>query len=510
MALPPARRYKDRRHFEEDAGQWAGKVVARYVAAGTADERMRVLAEMDRPLQLDEDSALALYRVEPVVSSAFIERHLPLGRRTDDQQAPWVRLMELSSARGDESLYFALYRRQASSEQWLRDTGQLARDDISPGALCAELTRRHPQRWRPDIGPHLIALARSRGEPVLPYLLQHVGQVWSRQRRGGYDEILELARSRGWWELWAALIRISAPPADYDREVYALATDRALPEADALHRLMLLAGVNSASGLDTARGKPLREDTILALHQRFAHLLRGPFRNQLQPSPRRPLTVVLELAIRVKDSELIDQLAARLAVRADRSGADQLLQAAAYTAQYLEAVDAESQAERRAVAIVKRIPRRAIRSQRELMLRNPLARLLFHRAARSCIQHADDAALLLQAEERHVRALAVDALTRGDPNARLRIGEHLDVLLHALELPLPRAAIRGALRMLEQGALDAGQAARVAHWAREKLAQRHPRFSQPALLSLVAHLLARVHSLRTPAEQPVIYRKAAA
>jgi len=82
------------------------------------------------------------------------------------------------------------------------------------------------------IGPHLIELTRSRGEAMLPYLLQHVEQVWSRQRRGGYDDIVELARSRGWWELWAALIRISASPADYDREVHALLADSALPEAD--------------------------------------------------------------------------------------------------------------------------------------------------------------------------------------------------------------------------------------------------------------------------------------
>jgi hypothetical protein len=248
----------------------------------------------------------------------------------------------------------------------------------------------------------------------------------------------------------------------------------------------------------------------VALHQRFAHLVRGPFRGQLQPSPRRPLAGVLELAIRVKDSELIDLLASRLAVRADRSGADQLMQATTYAAKYLEAADAEPEAERRAVAILRRIPRRAIRTQRELMSRNPLARLLFQRAARSCIRHTEDAVLLLQAEERHVRALAVDALTRSDPQTQARVGEHLDVLLHALELPLPRAAIRGALRMLEHGALDADQAARIAHWAREKLAQRHPRFSRPALLSLVAQLISRFQSLRTSAEQPVIYRKVAA
>ena len=129
-----SRRQKDRRQLE-DAGQWAGKVLARYVAAANADERMRVLVEMDQPLPLDEDAALALYRVDPVVASAFIERHLPPGRRTDDEQAPWERLMESASARRDDTLFYTLYRRQATAERWLRDTEELARS--APRARCA-------------------------------------------------------------------------------------------------------------------------------------------------------------------------------------------------------------------------------------------------------------------------------------------------------------------------------------------------------------------------------------
>jgi hypothetical protein len=502
-------RHKDRRHLEEDASQWAGKVVARYVAAADADERMRILVEMDRPLLLDEDAALALYRVEPVVASSFIERHLPPGRRSEDEHAPWQRLMELASARADNVLYFALYRRQATAEQWLDDTLQLAARDLSPGALCAELSRRHPQRWRTDIGPQLIALARNSGDAVLPYLLQHAEQVWSRQRRGGYDDILALARNNGWWELWAALIRMSASPADYDREVSTLATDRTLADADALHRLLLLAGVNVSAGPAAPRGTPLREDTILALYRRFAHLVRGPFRNQLQPSARRPLTGVLELAIRLQDAELIDLLAARLALRADRSGADQLLQAAAYAAQYLEAADPEPQAERRAAAIVRRFPRRAIHSRQQLVQRNPLARLLFYRAARACIHHLEDAAMLLQAEERHVCALAVDALTRADPQSQARIGENLEMLLSALERPLPRSVIRRALPMLQHAAGNQVRAARLAQWAREKLRGGHVRYSRPGLLGLLADLLTRFPALRSPAEQPHVYRRAA-
>jgi hypothetical protein len=265
--------------------------------------------------------------------------------------------------------------------------------------------------------------------------------------------------------------------------------------------------VNAQAGSTRLRMMPLREETILALHERFPHLVTGPFRDQLQPGPRRPLTGVLELAIRVKDRELIDQLSARLAVRADRSGADQLLQAASYAAQYLESADPPPEGERRAVGILRRLPRRAINNQRELMLRNPLARLLFERAARACEQNPHDVDVLLQAQERHVCALAVDALTRTSRQTQARIADDPQVLLHALERPLPRPVIRRALIMLESAAADAFQAAHVLRWARDKLEHQHPRFSRSLLLELVARLLARFEGLRLPNEQPLVYRR---
>ena len=59
-----------------------------------------------------------------------------------------------------------------------------------------------------------------------------------------------------------------------------LANDRITPEPNVLHRLLLLAGVGAAPSIRARRHKPLREDTILALYERFPHLVRGPFRNQ--------------------------------------------------------------------------------------------------------------------------------------------------------------------------------------------------------------------------------------
>src|SRR5215470_5063814 len=162
MSERPSHR-PDRRHNEEIARSWAAELVVRFRSAEGTAQREQVLHELDRPLLLDEDSALELYRLQPDLASAFIRNHAPRGRRADDARLPWLGVMREALGRGDNELHFALYRAQVPSEQWARDTLELARRVSSPERLCEELDLRHPQRWRADIGPHLHALAQLRG-----------------------------------------------------------------------------------------------------------------------------------------------------------------------------------------------------------------------------------------------------------------------------------------------------------------------------------------------------------
>ena len=153
---------------------------------------------------------------------------------------------------GDNDLHFALYRAQVPPEQWARDTLELARRVASPERLCEELELRHPQRWRADVGPHLHALAQLRGEHMLPYLEGHAIEVWSARRARGSREMIELARRRGWWELWARLTVLCTSAAEYDAEVRALVQDQASPEAQVRQQLLQLAGAPAAQGRDRA------------------------------------------------------------------------------------------------------------------------------------------------------------------------------------------------------------------------------------------------------------------
>jgi hypothetical protein len=495
-------RQEERRRTQEEARRWAAELVTRFCAAPAADERSAILAKLDLPYLLDEEAALELYRVDPRLTSAFIQRHLPRGRRAEDADAAWHRLMGQAQAHGDEALYFALYRAQATADQWARDTDQLALRVDDPLLLRAELERRHPNRRRPDVGPQLAKLAQERGAHLLPYLMQHANEVWSARRRSGYPQMAELARRGAWLELWAALLGSCASATEYDREVMSLVQDQVTPEPELFKRLAALASAGTGPG---GRRKPLRDDTLLALYERFPELARGPFRPQLEPSPSRPRSGLIEKAIARVDEELIDLVAARLAVRAERSGAERLLAVAATAARYLEgaAADALSLGQR-AAAILARIPRRSIRNRRELMRRNPLARLLFERAGEACLATPEAAAQLLNAQDDQVCAVAVHALTSDDPRALPLARRNREQLLNSLERRLPSAVRRQGLRALDSLADGPAEAVQVLTWARALLARGDPSAS---LLALVARQLNRYPMLQQAGEKPVVYRR---
>jgi hypothetical protein len=510
---PRARTRPDRRQQSAAAQRWREALAARYPAAPTSEARSAVLAELDQPHLLDEDTALALYAVQPLLSSPFILRHLPRGRRADDARLPWARLMGQALARNDAVLHFALYRMQAGPEEWARDTWELARRMPDAAALCDELERRHPQRWRADIGPHLVALARERGQHMLPYLERHAADVWSPRRRSGHEEMAALAQKRGWWELWATLIRNCAPAGQYDREVMALLQD-AIDEPSVRQRLLVLAGVWTPLGeaRRAARVKPLREDTLLALYQRFPHLLRGPFRAQLDPAPVRPLGRLVALALEQRDEELIDHLASRLAAHRARSGAERLLESARRVALHLGAAGDEAQLDRRAASILRKVP--AIPGGiHAASSRNALTRLLVERAAHACTTQPGLAADFLSAGELHVRVVAVRALTASlEAAASLQRGQQAPPatpvaanLLDALSRPLPAGVRHRAVKALARVELDAPVRERVAAWARAALQRQAA--PDADLVALLGMQLARLPGLRAEGEHATVLRR---
>jgi hypothetical protein len=264
------------------------------------------------------------------------------------------------------------------------------------------------------------------------------------------------------------------------------------------------AGSGPASG---GRRKPLRDATLLAIYDRFPELMRSAFQAQLDPSPSRPRSGLIEKAIERRDDELIDLVAARLAVRSERSGAERLLGVAAITARYLETsvTDAIGLGQR-AAAILERVPRRSIRNRRELLRRNPLARLLFARAEQACVTTPGVATQLLRAEDDQVCSVAVRALSADDPRAIALARRNRELLLRALERRLPSPVRRAALHALDRLAEGPAEAARLLTWARTLLARGDP---SAALLALVARQLNANPAQQQSGEKPVVYRRTA-
>ena len=497
----------DRRQSDEIARSWAADLVGRFKSAEGATQREQVLRELDRPLLLDEDSALELYRLQPDLASAFIRRHAPRGRRAEDARLPWARLMREALGRNDNELHFALYRAQIPPEQWARDTLELARRVASPERLCEELDLRHPQRWRADIGPHLHALAQLRGEHMLAYLEAHATEVWSARRRAGRAEMAELARRRGWWELWARLTVLCTSAAEYDAEVMALVQDQASPEAQVRQQLLQLAGAPAATGEAGGTDRPLKDATLLALYQRFPHYVRGPFRGRLTPSVKQPRTALLKGAIAQQDDELIDLLASHLSAYQPRSGDAALVDGAKLAANYYAhlALDDVSQASR-AVRILKRVPAGTVQSLRQIERTNPLARALFAQVRAAAQSSPQTVAELLGAHDRQILSLGLDALAGTGASAAQVVEANVDLLLELLARSHDRPAARRVLNVLR--AVDTQQSAqRVLHYVRERLADARAAEGREALAELAGELLQRFPGLRTPGEQPVVYRR---
>ena len=496
----------DRRHSNDAAQRWAALLLERLRVAATAAEREQLLRELDQPYLLGEDDALALYRIAGRSSSEFIRRHAPRGRRAEDARLPWSRMMREAMGHGDEDLYFALYRAQVPPDQWARETLELARRIANPEVLCAELNRRHPQRWRADIAPHLHALAQRRGEHILPYLQDHSAQIWSTKRRAGAKEMADLARLRGWWGLWGTLAALSATPADYDELVATVIGNHSTPEMQVRQQLLQL-----ASGADTKGTRlHLKDATLLALYRRFPHYVSGPFRAQLAVSVRRPRTAVLQLAIEQHDEEVVDLLATQLAAYQPRSGDSALIETARLAAAYYAQLGLHgTPLAARVGRILKRIPPGTIRGPAELERRNPLAELLFGVSRAALLTNQELLAELLGARNRYVVSLALQTLGDAGMKASGQINANLEALLATAARPFERPALGRLLRVL--AATSSESTARlVLEWTREQLSQATSSASIDSLAGLAGALLQRFPRLRSSIEQPVVYRRRAA
>lgn len=493
-------------------------LVPRFRAATSRSAREIVLRKFSLWFELTEPGAITLYETDAMSAAPYILRHLP-GAWLEKNRPFWLKLLALADARQDTVFRWQLYRRQVPREIWEKDILTLAGRLRDGAELDRALEQSHPEGWNRSLGEGFLKLLKLRGREVFPYITRHLQSVRHGIFSGGdYAALLALARERGWWDLWAATVRVCANTKEFNAEIAGLLNSSLIGADEVRRRLAALCGVSREfnwAGFGLAAIHQLDQANACALLNRFPELLRGPFLAHLQMGPWGGTypKFIAELISRGEE-DLLDHVAARLATRAANRWArngDEMLAEAERLSGYYEGLKADEHVfSRRAAAVLGRIPAFAIRQYGALIRENRLARLLFERSAKAYLADPRSLTDLVEGAEIHVQALAYRALGEDDPRARELAGKNLPLLLGTLLRPLHRATRILAFRALANAAHTPKEAALVLAKAREALDLPDDRYPKEELLGLIASLLARWPDLRSAAEHPVIFRGAAA
>ena len=220
----------------------------------------------------------------------------------------------------------------------------------------------------------------------------------------------------------------------------ALVQDRETAEAQLRQRLLSLAGAARQQGTRPAHSRCAMPRCWRSTSA-FPTLRAGRSADSWSLRPSRPLAGLIEAAIEHRDEELIDHCAARLAVRAERSGAERLLRMAASggDATWRAAPDAAS-LDRRACAILRaRAAAADPQSARARCAETRSPGCCSSTPARPASRRPETAAELLARRTIHVRAIAVRALTGDDPRALPLARRNRELLLARSTAALPGA-----------------------------------------------------------------------
>jgi hypothetical protein len=515
-------KYAAPRSWGLDVDRWNAALVDAYKAAPTAAARAVVLDEFDERFRLDEDTAMRLYETDRG-STAFILKHLPVVFWNRDKRVMWDRLGGLARARGDEKLFFSLYRKLMPVDRWETEVLILADAVLEQAELNRLLENRHLEGYGIERSASVLKLLERRGRDVMPYVRAKLGETiggWSRHDPA--QRFADLAESKGWWDLWSASIRTSTNAKLFNERIGRLMRDEALSDETRRERLRALAGVSREWNwprLGLAIIHRLDDDLACLVYARYPDLIRGPLRANVTPRWWRGYPNLVKAAQAAHDDDLVDTLASRYAVRifptrpsGDRkANADDI--AVLELAAYYQAIRDRDPVEfsRRASNVLTRIPAYATFNQHLLLRTNDLARLMFVRSLDQYLAVPQAVQDLVEGSNIHVMMLAYRVLALADARSRALAADNVDILLGTLLRPLHRKTRLAAFEALANAARHGEAVARRIHSrAREALKLPDKKYPKPELIGLIGRILDAHPGLASEAERRVIHRRAAA
>jgi hypothetical protein len=493
-----------------DNRAWNEALLRACQAASGPAARAIVLEEFDDWFELDEDTAVSLYEADKATRD-FLLKHLPRTFWGEEKRTLWIRLLSAAANAGDEKLRFALYRRQVPVKQWSAEAQTLAERVADAGELNAALSLRHPEGYNLPLGDTFVKLLKARGRDVMPYVREKLKEVYGGWFAGKPGPLLALAAERGWWDLWAATIRVSSDNKLFNKHAGELLDDKRIDEADRLSRLGALAGVSREwnwPGFGLASVHGLDDALAAQLYARYPHLIHGPFRPHVTPTWWQGYPKLLHAAQQAGDDELVDLLASRY-VAGSGHGKDRIATVDQLAADYQALRDRDPAAfARRAANVLTRIPAFSIFGYQRLLRTNTLARLMFVRSFDAFLAVPQAVQDLVEGSDIHVQMLAYRVLAQDDDRARQLAVQSLDILLGTLWRPLHRKTRLAAFEALANAAAEDAKAARlVLHRAREALRLPDTKYPKEQLVGLIGRVLYARPELRRPREQPVVYRR---
>jgi hypothetical protein len=499
---------------QRDAGAILAEVVRRFETAQTAATRAVVLEKFAIRLELDEPTAIRLYRIDAANAAPYILRHVPSRWGWGgEKRVLWESLFELAEKNGDHPFAMRLYRRQVPLSRWEADTRALCQNTGDAAELCALLDEHHPEGWGLELGSRIDRLVQSRGRDIVPYVLKHLKDVWPRWfAQDGYASLLDRAYTQGWWDLWSGLLRMSAKPEDWNKVVRGLVADRTLDQAEVTRRLLLLTGVArewNFGGFSMASVQQLDDATACALYDRFPALVRGPFKLHLQTGFWTSLPKLIRRVVAAGDETLIDFLTSRLVNRAKSYwAAGKPLEDLVPLADYFESLRDRDPAlfASRAANVLTQVPPYTFGRYHATLRDNRLARLLLERSLESFLDDPRALRDLVEASEIHVQHLAYRVLGLDDDRARAAASDNLDILIGTLLRPLHRATRLAAFRALANASSSLPNARRILARARDAMALPDRKYPKEQLIGLIGTIVHRWPELRQPSEAPVVYR----
>lgn len=241
---------------------------------------------------LKEDVALALYRRDPERFAAFIRQHVHRGWGHGHDHFRY--LCSEVRKRGDDELYWALFRELAEPGEWEHAVKQLLRDNTPADTVVEELRKRHSTHlWEANTGI-LGDFIERYGQVVLPYIEENLNWV---ARRSG-DRLLAAAQKLGDEDLYWRIFFKAGDPAKWNK---ALREVLARPLSDTALLLEVQRRLPPAQRWSWWR---MEKDVALQFYRRNADMFR-PYLERFLFEPDESLFGEAE---RAGDEEMLDFL----------------------------------------------------------------------------------------------------------------------------------------------------------------------------------------------------------